>query len=204
MMAKASSDLPRDGEKTTNRSAPKRLRKVIAFRALSRISACLAGSSAAPLNEMVMTCRPRLESSFSICSGVMLYLVRICGYCVRRSPIKPVSCMTSRMSVKFDPGNEFHRLEPSAHLTFLLAGTCAAACARNPARPIIACRLFITELCPKYALLPNPKTRTQVEMTILFGNARPGFQNEVQQCHQISEEIRGSEVEGPAVHHPPY
>src|ERR1700722_1170798 len=113
----------------------------------------------------------------------MLYLVRICGYCVRRSPIKPVSCMTSRMSVKFDPGNEFHRLEPSAHLTFLLAGNCAAACARNPARPIKASRLFITELLPKQCLPHHPPYQIQME-------ALPS---------PLSSRPKRSEVEGSAV-----
>src|ERR1022692_4748990 len=41
--------------------------------------------------------------------------------------MKPVSRMTSRMSVKGTRGKEFHRLLPSAHLTFLFAGKRAAA-----------------------------------------------------------------------------
>ena len=37
--------------------------------------------------------------------------------------MKPVSCITSRISVNRVPGYEFQRLEPSAHLTFLFAGS---------------------------------------------------------------------------------
>src|SRR5271156_1483066 len=145
MVTNASAGLPRDGENTTRRSAPKRFRKLIALRALVNIWACCAGSSAAPLKEMVATCRPRLESSRSICSAVISYLVRICGYCVKRSPTNPVSCITSRMSVKCEPGKEFHKLEPSAHLTFWFAGSCCAARANIPASPNRASLLVITE-----------------------------------------------------------
>src|ERR1039457_3424453 len=44
-----------------------------------------------------------------------------------RMPVKPVAFMTSSMSVKGTRGNEFHRLAPSAHRMFLLAGRRAAA-----------------------------------------------------------------------------
>src|ERR1035437_2551598 len=44
-----------------------------------------------------------------------------------RIPMKPVSFMTSRMSVNGTRGNEFHRLAPSAQRTFLLAGRRPAA-----------------------------------------------------------------------------
>ena len=120
----------------------------MAFRALVKIAACCAGSSAAPLKEMVITCRPRLESSRSICSGVMSYLVRICGYWVKRNPIKPVSCITSRMSVKCEPGKEFHKFEPSAHLTLWLAGSACAARANIPASPSKASLLVIANSVP--------------------------------------------------------
>ena len=43
----------------------------IAALALSRISLRLEASCAGPLNEIVTTCRPRVETSFSICSVVM-------------------------------------------------------------------------------------------------------------------------------------
>src|SRR4051812_33752555 len=42
-------------------------------------------------------------------------------------PMKPVSRMMSRMSVNGTRGKEFHRLAPSAHLMFLLAGRRLAA-----------------------------------------------------------------------------
>src|SRR6266849_6058879 len=53
----------------------------------------------------------------------MPYFVRIPGNCVRRIPMKPVSRMTSRISVNGTGGKEFHKFEPSAHRTCLLAGS---------------------------------------------------------------------------------
>ena len=44
----------------------------MAVLAFSRTSVRLAGSCVGPLNEMVITCRPRFETSFSIGLGVML------------------------------------------------------------------------------------------------------------------------------------
>src|SRR5689334_21844860 len=41
--------------------------------------------------------------------------------------MKPVSFMTSRMSVNGTRGNEFHRFDPSPHFTFRFAGRRAAA-----------------------------------------------------------------------------
>ena len=68
--------------------------------ALASTSARRAGSCAGPLKEMVITCKLRLETSRSRSAAVMLYVVRICGNWVTRTPMKPVSRMTSRISVK--------------------------------------------------------------------------------------------------------
>ncbi len=76
---------------------------------------------------MVITLSPRLSASLRICSVVILNFVRICGNCVTRTPMKPVSFITSKMSVNEKGGNEFQRLEPRAHFTFLLAGSLSAA-----------------------------------------------------------------------------
>jgi hypothetical protein len=74
MVLKASGAEPalRFGENTTSRSAPKFLRKVIATLALSRTSLRLDASCAWPLNEIVTTCSPRLDTSASICAVVIL------------------------------------------------------------------------------------------------------------------------------------
>lgn len=89
--------------------------------------------------------------------AVILYLSRICGNCVRRKPMKPVSRMTSKMSVKGTGGNEFHRLEPSAHLTFLLAGNRAAVLAIDADKAAIAVRRVM-----RGASLLNSETQQQV------------------------------------------
>ena len=47
--------------------------------------------------------------------------------------MNPVSCITSRMSVNFDPWKEFQRFDPNPHFTFLLAGSRSAARPRVPA-----------------------------------------------------------------------
>src|SRR3984957_20452664 len=174
MVTNASAGLPRDGENTTSRSAPKRFRNVIAFRALVKISAWCPASSAAPLKEMVISCKPRFESSRSICSGVISYLVRICGYCVNRSPINPVSCITSRMSVKCEPGKEFHKLEPSAHLTFRFAGSTCAVRANIPASPSKASLLFIAEQPTRPHTNCHPKVVTGPEA---IQDERPGLRS---------------------------
>ena len=62
-----------------------------------------------------------LEASRSMSACVILYLSRICGNCVNRIPMKPVSRITSRISVNGTGGNEFQRFDPSAHLTFLFS-----------------------------------------------------------------------------------
>src|SRR6185369_4525317 len=62
-----------------------------------------------------------------------------------RIPMKPVSFMTSRMSVNGTRGNEFHRLEPSAHCTFLLAGRRSAARARSVEKARRQVRRVMTE-----------------------------------------------------------
>src|SRR4051812_35889060 len=67
--------------------------------------------------------------------------------------MKPVSFITSRMSVKGVPGKEFQRLEPSPHLTFLLAGSRLAArpsVAASPpsAAPARIVRLFMRLMDP--------------------------------------------------------
>src|SRR5665213_3478251 len=55
--------------------------------------------------------------------------------------MKPVSFMTSRMSVNGTRGKKFQRLEPSPHLTFLLAGSAPAARVRVAASMPRAVRL---------------------------------------------------------------
>src|SRR5438132_726023 len=92
---------------------------------------------------MVMTWQPRFSHSRRISARVMLYVVRICGNCVRRMPMKPVSFMTSRMSVKGTRGKEFHRLAPRAQRTFLFAGSFVAARARVAASAASADRRVI-------------------------------------------------------------
>ena len=113
----------RFGENTTSRFAPNSLRNVIAVFAAATTSVCFAGSYVAPLNEIVITWQSRFASSFCSDATVKSYFFRIAGNCVIRIPRNPVSFITSRMSVKGTGGNEFQRLAPSAHFTFLLAGS---------------------------------------------------------------------------------
>src|SRR5665213_1916120 len=87
------------GENTTRWLAPNSLRKVIAVLALVMTSARRAGSCDGGLNEMVTIWQPRFEASCAIWADVMLYVCRICGNWVTRRAVKPVSFMTSRMSV---------------------------------------------------------------------------------------------------------
>src|ERR1035438_4889585 len=48
--------------------------------------------------------------------------------------MNPVSRITSRMSVNFEPLKEFQRFDPNPHFTFLLAGSRSAARPRVPAK----------------------------------------------------------------------
>src|SRR5229473_673457 len=97
----------------------------------------------------------------------MPYFVRIPGNCVRRIPMKPVSRMTSRISVNGTGGNEFHKFEPNAHRTFLLAGSRDAAMAREPARPASRVRRVIiagiVALCRMENLFNGPITNRPLE-----------------------------------------
>src|ERR1017187_4807069 len=73
-----------------------------------------------------------------------------------RMPMKPVSFMTSRMSVNGTRGNEFHRLAPSAHRTFLLAGRRPAARASAVAKSANAVRRVIVNDVTRFlARLPG-------------------------------------------------
>src|SRR5450759_34457 len=73
-----------------------------------------------------------------------------------RIPMKPVSFMTSRMSVKGTRGNEFHRLAPSAHRTFLLAGRRPAARASVvPKRASAVRRVIVTDVTRFARRLPG-------------------------------------------------
>src|SRR5580765_5799300 len=60
--------------------------------------------------------------------------------------MNPVSRMTSRISVKVVPLNELNRLVPSAHFTFLLAGSFPAARASAPAKTANEARRVILHL----------------------------------------------------------
>src|ERR1019366_3654266 len=105
---------------------------------------------------MVMMWQPRLDNSFCNSGTVMLYVFRICGNCVMRMPRKPVSFMTSMMSVNGTRGNEFHRLAPSAHRTFLLAGRRPAARASVVAKSANAVRRVIVNDVTRFlARLPG-------------------------------------------------
>src|ERR1035441_6026537 len=105
---------------------------------------------------MVMMWQPRLDNSFCNSGTVMLYVFRICGNCVMRMPMKPVSFMTSRMSVNGTRGNEFHRLAPSAHRTFLLGGRRRAAGASVVAKSANAVRRVIVNDVTRFlARLPG-------------------------------------------------
>src|SRR5215831_468334 len=99
----------------------------MAVLAEARTSFSRAGSWVGPLKEMVITWQPRFSHSARIWAALMSYFLRICGNCVRRMPMKPVSCMMSRISVKGTGGKEFQRLAPRAHFRFLLAGMRLAA-----------------------------------------------------------------------------
>src|ERR1035437_7647657 len=68
-----------------------------------------------------------------------------------RMPMKPVSFITSRMSVNATRGNEFHRLAPSAHRTFLLAGRRVAARASVVPRSANAVRRVIVNDVTRFA-----------------------------------------------------
>src|ERR1035441_8211299 len=73
-----------------------------------------------------------------------------------RMPMKPVSFMTSRMSVNGTRGNEFHRLAPSAHRTFRLAGRRPAARASVVPRSASAVRRVIVNDVTRFgARLPG-------------------------------------------------
>ena len=78
---------------------PKSARNFIASRALSSDFCRCAGSSSAPFHEIVTICSPRFVTSCCICACVRPYRVRICGKLVTRTPMKPVSFITSRMLV---------------------------------------------------------------------------------------------------------
>src|ERR1035437_3493693 len=105
---------------------------------------------------MVITWHPRLDNSFCSSGTVMLEVLRICGNCVMRIPMKPVSFMTSRMSVNATRGNEFHRLAPSAHRTFLLAGRRPAARASVvPKRASAVRRVIVTDVTRFAPRLPG-------------------------------------------------
>src|ERR1035437_6373571 len=105
---------------------------------------------------MVITWHPRLDNSFCSSGTVMLEVSRICGNCVMRIPMKPVSFMTSRMSVNATRGNEFHRLAPSAHRTFLLAGRRPAARASVvPKRASAVRRVIVTDVTRFAPRLPG-------------------------------------------------
>src|ERR1019366_7980019 len=73
-----------------------------------------------------------------------------------RMPMKPVSFMTSRISVNATRGNEFHRLAPSAHRTFLLAGRRPAARASVvPKRASAVRRVIVTDVTRFAPRLPG-------------------------------------------------
>src|SRR5271157_314457 len=71
--------------------------------------------------------------------------------------MNPVSCITSRMSVNFDPLKEFQRFDPNPHFTFLLAGSRSAARPRVPAKT------------PRLA-----NTSRRVIMVLILSNLIPG------------------------------
>jgi hypothetical protein len=87
------------GEKVTISVAPNLFRNWQASRADFSICGCPAGSSAGPLNESVAIRRSRFESSFSSCDRSIPIRLRIPGHPVNRYPLKPVSRITSSISV---------------------------------------------------------------------------------------------------------
>ncbi len=110
--------------------APKSARNFIASRALFKSCWRLAGSSSSPFQEMVTTWRLRLETSRCICAAVNPYSSRRRGKPARRTPMKPVSCITSSMLVKGAGGKYLQSAEESAHLMFRFAGKLLSASAR--------------------------------------------------------------------------
>ena len=72
--------------------------------------------------------------------------------------MNPVSRITSRISVNFEPGKKFHRLDPSPHFTLRLAGNRAAArpstAAINPSIVLRVISLYYSR--PEWAGRRNP------------------------------------------------
>src|SRR5215469_8099698 len=119
----------------------------MAFLALVTTSARFEGSWVGPLKEMVTIWHPRFATSLCICVAVISYVLRICGNWVRRRPTKPVSLMTSRISVKGARGKEFHRFDPNPHFTLRLIGILPAARARPAAIIAILSRRVMVPSC---------------------------------------------------------
>src|SRR4051794_6115801 len=81
-----------------------------------------------------------------------------------RIPMKPVSFMTSSMSVNGTRGNEFHRLAPSAQRTFLFAGKRPAERVSVVARSANAVRRVIVNDVTRFASkLPGVRIREAVK-----------------------------------------